>query len=304
MTTAELDQLVAQIGEEILARLGPGCGCEAGAGHAAAPKGKEGLNLPDAACPGCQQRCAQTCASNTRRIIAAGADRVTAREKLTRVDAELAGLIDHTILKPDATREDIVRLCREARQYGFASVCINPYWVALAAGELAGSPVKVCTVVGFPLGATTTSAKVTEASEAIRAGAQEIDMVINVGALRSCDYDTVKTDIREVTKACHQGGAIVKVIIEAALLNDAEKAAVCTLAKEAGADFVKTSTGFGPGGATARDVALMRQVVGPGMGVKAAGGIRTYEDLKAMTAAGATRIGASASVKIVQSAGA
>jgi deoxyribose-phosphate aldolase len=250
------------------------------------------------------QRCAQTCAQNTRRIIAAGADRISSSERLTSVEPEIAKLIDHTILKPDATRDDVVRVCREAKQYGFASVCVNPYWVPVASAELAGSAVKVCTVVGFPLGATSTASKVAEAADAVRAGAQEIDMVINIGALRSCDNETVKADIQEVTRVCHQAGAIVKVIIEAALLNDTEKAVACTLAKAAGADFVKTSTGFGPGGATARDVALMRQVVGPGMGVKAAGGIRTYEDLKAMTEAGATRIGASASVKIVQSAGA
>ena len=296
MTTAELDQLVAQIGEEILVRLGPA--------RPAAVPGAEGLNLPSAACPGCTQRCAAMCAENTKRIIAAGAERVSASERLTRVEPEIARLIDHTLLKPEATRDDIARVCREAREFGFASVCVNPYWVPLAASELAGAPVKVCTVVGFPLGATSTASKVAEAAEALRAGAREIDMVINIGALRSCDKDTVKVDIQEVAKVCHEAGAIVKVIIEAALLDDAQKAVACSLAKAAGADFVKTSTGFGPGGATARDVALMRQVVGPGVGVKAAGGIRTYEDLKAMTEAGATRIGASASVKIVQAAGA
>jgi deoxyribose-phosphate aldolase len=219
------------------------------------------------------------------------------------VHSDIARLIDHTLLKPEATRDDIVRLCGEARQYGFASVCVNPYWVALAAKELAGSPVAVCTVVGFPLGATTTASKAADTTDAVRAGAREIDMVINIGALRSGDHETVKADIQEVVRTAHAGGAIVKVIIEAALLDDAQKAAACGLAKEAGAEFVKTSTGFGPGGATAKDVALMRRVVGPAMGVKAAGGIRTYEDLKAMTEAGASRIGASASVKIVESAG-
>lgn len=297
MTTAELDRLVAQIGEEILARLGRPDG-----GAPAAPP--EGLNLPEAACPGCVQRCPQTCAGNTRRIVAAGADRISASERLTRVDPEIAGLIDHTLLKPEATRQDIVRLCREAREHGFATVCVNPFWVALAASELTGSTVKVCTVAGFPLGATSTAVKVAEAVEAIRAGAREIDMVINVGALRSCDYDTVKVDIAQVAKVCREANVALKVIIEAALLDDAQKAVACKVAKEAGAAFVKTSTGFGPGGATAHDVALMRQVVGSDMGVKAAGGIRTYEDLKKMTEAGATRIGASASVKIVQSAGA
>ena len=294
MTTAELDILVAQIGEEILARV---------AGTPAAPAKKpEGLNLPDSVCPGCTQRCAQTCACNTKKIIAAGADRVSASERLTKVDPAIAAVIDHTILKPEATRADVSRICREARQYNFASVCVNPYWVPLVRAELAGSPVKVCTVVGFPLGATSTEAKVAETEAALRSGAQEIDMVINVGALRSGDHEVVKADIQQVVKAAHAAGAIVKVILETALLDDSQKAVACTLCKMAGADFVKTSTGFGPSGATAHDVALMRAVVGPEMGVKAAGGIRTLEDFRAMTAAGATRIGASASVKIVEAA--
>ncbi|MGA2724055.1 MAG: deoxyribose-phosphate aldolase [Bryobacteraceae bacterium] len=212
----------------------------------------------------------------------------------------MASLIDHTILKPEATRDDVVKVCREARQYNFASVCVNSYWVPLVRAELAGSPVRVCTVVGFPLGATSTEAKVAETAVALRAGAQEIDMVINIGALRSGDHEAVQSDIRQVVKVAHEAGAIVKVILETALLDDNQKAIACTLSKLAGADFVKTSTGFLPSGATAHDVALMRGVVGPGMGVKAAGGIRTLADLKAMTAAGATRIGASASVKIVE----
>ena len=212
----------------------------------------------------------------------------------------LAGLIDHTLLRPDATRDDIVNICREARKYNFASVCVNPYWVPLAAAELAGSPVKVCTVVGFPLGATSTEAKVAETEAALRVGAQEIDMVQNVGALRSGDDDAVKSDIAAVVKAAHRAGAIVKVILETALLDDHQKVVASLLAKAAGADFVKTSTGFGPSGATVQDVELMRRTVGPDMGVKASGGIRTLDDLKRMTAAGATRIGASASVKIVE----
>jgi deoxyribose-phosphate aldolase len=209
-------------------------------------------------------------------------------------------MIDHTILKADATREEVVQICREARQYGFASVCVNPYWVPLVRAELAGSAVKVCTVVGFPLGATSTEAKVAETAVAVRVGATEIDMVINIGALRSGDQDAVRQDIRQVVQTAHEAGAIVKVILETALLDDAQKATACTLAKQAGADFVKTSTGFSTSGATAHDVALMRGVVGPGMGIKAAGGIRTLSDLRAMTAAGATRIGASASIKIVE----
>ena len=215
----------------------------------------------------------------------------------------VASLIDHTMLRPEATRADIVKLCGEARQYGFATVCINPYWVPLAASELAGSAVKVCTVAGFPLGATSTEAKVAEAAAALRAGAREIDMVINVGAMRSGDADAVKLDIQAVTRVCQEAGAIVKVILETALLDDAQKTAACKLAQAAGADFVKTSTGFGPAGATVQDVVLMRHIVGPGMGVKAAGGIRTLDDFRAMVAAGANRIGASASVKIVEAAG-
>ncbi|HEY1217501.1 MAG: deoxyribose-phosphate aldolase [Bryobacteraceae bacterium] len=291
MTQTELDRLVAEIGEEILTRVGRTL--------PAAKKG-EGLNLPDQVCPGCVQRCAQTCARNTKEIIAAGADRVSASERLTKIDPSIAALIDHTILKPEATRDDVVRICREARQYGFASVCVNPYWVPLVRAELAGSAVKVCTVVGFPLGATSTEAKVAETAVAVRVGATEIDMVINIGALRSGDQDAVRQDIRQVVKTAHEAGAIVKVILETALLDDNQKAVACNLAKQAGADFVKTSTGFSTSGATAHDVALMRGVVGPGMGIKAAGGIRTLSDLRAMTAAGATRIGASASIKIVE----
>jgi len=253
-------------------------------------------------CPGCVQRCVQMCAGKARAIVAAGADRVSASERLTRVDPALASLIDHTILKPEATRDDVARVCREARRHGFASVCVNPYWVPLAAQELKGSPVKVCTVAGFPLGATSTAAKVCETELALRDGAQEIDMVMNIGALKSGDYAAVESDIRLVAETCHSRGALLKVILETALLDDTEKAIACALAKLAGADFVKTSTGFSKHGATVADVALMRRVVGPQMGVKAAGGIRTLEDLKAMTAAGATRIGASASVKIVEAA--
>jgi deoxyribose-phosphate aldolase len=215
-------------------------------------------------------------------------------------DARLAALIDHTLLKPEATAEDIRRLCQEARQFRFASVCVNPYWVPLVAAELAGSPVKVCTVVGFPLGANATAIKVAETESAIRQGAQEIDMVINIGELRGGNFEAARQDIKAVVDAAHHGGAIVKVILETALLDDNQKAIACTLAKLAGAEFVKTSTGFGPHGATVHDVALMRQAVGADMGVKASGGIKTLEDLKNMAAAGATRIGASASVKIIE----
>jgi len=290
VTQAELDTLVAQIGEEILARV-PATG---------ASKKGEGLNLPDQVCPGCMQRCVQTCARNAKEIIAAGAARVSASEKLTNIDPTIAALIDHTILKADATRADVIKVCREARQYSFASVCVNAYWVPLVTAEVAGSPVKVCTVVGFPLGATSTEAKVAETTAAVRAGAQEIDMVINIGALKSGDTDAVRADIAAVVQSAHAGGAIVKVIIETALLDDTQKRVASQLAKAAGAEFVKTSTGFSTSGATAHDVALMRAAVGPQMGVKASGGIRTLDDLRTMAAAGATRIGASASVKIVE----
>jgi len=214
----------------------------------------------------------------------------------------IASRIDHTLLKADATAAEIERICGEAREYGFASVCVNPYWVPLAAAELSGSGVKVCTVVGFPLGATTTADKVAETENAVKHGASEIDMVINIGELKGGNYEAVRQDIEAVAQAAHRGGAILKVILETALLDDHEKVTASTLAKAAGAEFVKTSTGFSTGGATVHDVALMRRAVGETMGVKASGGIRTLEDLKNMVAAGATRIGASASVKIMETA--
>jgi len=215
-------------------------------------------------------------------------------------DSSIAALLDHTLLKPEATAAEIRRVCAEAREYGFAAVCVNPYWVRLVAGELAGSAVKVCAVAGFPLGANTTAIKVAETAELIRSGAQEIDMVLNVGELRGGNYDAVRDEIMAVVEMAHAYRAIVKVILETALLNGEQKVKACLLAKDAGVDFVKTSTGFGPGGATVEDVALMRQTVGPGIGVKASGGVRTLEDLKKMVAAGANRVGASASVKIIE----
>jgi deoxyribose-phosphate aldolase len=215
---------------------------------------------------------------------------------------EVAKLIDHTLLRPEATRHDIEVLCREALDFRFANVCINPAWVALAAQMLQGSGVGVCAVAGFPLGATTSDAKACEARRAIADGAREIDMVINIGALKSGHHADVQRDIEAVTASCREGSALSKAIIETALLTDEEKVTACTLAKAAGADFVKTSTGFGPAGATAVDVRLMRRVVGPAIGIKAAGGIRDLATLEAMVAAGATRIGTSAGVKIVREA--
>ncbi len=213
---------------------------------------------------------------------------------------DLAALIDHTLLRPDATEAEIRNLCAEAREYGFASACVNSYWVRLAAAELAGSGVKVCSVVGFPLGAGATTAKVAETEEAIREGAQEIDMVLNIGELRGGNFAAVQNDIQAVVTAAHRAGALVKVILETALLEDDQKKAGCALARMAGAEFVKTSTGFSKSGATVHDVALLREAVGPAMGVKASGGIRTLEEVKRMLAAGATRIGTSSGVSIVR----
>ena len=206
-------------------------------------------------------------------------------------------LIDHTLLKPEATPEDIVTLCREAKEHDFMSVCVNPAYVPLAASLLKDCDVKVCTVIGFPLGMNLTKTKVQEAEEAIRQGADEIDMVINVGMLKAGNDDYVEAEIRELKQVA--GSRILKVIIETCLLTDEEKVRACKLSKNAGADFVKTSTGFSKGGATAADVKLMRETVGPDMGVKASGGVRTHEDLLAMVEAGANRIGTSNGVKII-----
>ena len=209
-----------------------------------------------------------------------------------------AAYIDHTLLKADATKDQVVTLCEEAKQYSFASVCVNPTWVETAAGLLKGSDVKVCTVIGFPLGASTSDVKAFETTDAIQKGAQEIDMVINIGALKSGDDAQVRQDIEAVVEAA-KGKAIVKVIIETSLLTDNEKRKACELSVAAGADFVKTSTGFSTGGATAENVKLMRGVVGPEMGVKASGGVRSFEDMKQMIDAGATRIGASSGGQIM-----
>jgi deoxyribose-phosphate aldolase len=219
-------------------------------------------------------------------------------------DRSLAALIDHTLLKPEATAADIRKVCEEARKYGFASVCVNSYWVPLVTAELAGSVSKVCAVVGFPLGAMATAAKVAEAAGAVDAGAQEIDMVLNIGELRAGHNHEVEEDIRAVAHVAHSGGALLKVILETCLLDDAHKITACHLAQNAGGDFVKTSTGFNAKGATVEDVALMRRTVGNSMGVKASGGVRTRADVDKMVAAGASRIGASSSVQIVEADGA
>ena len=206
--------------------------------------------------------------------------------------------IDHTLLKPDASQEQIETLIEEAKKYDFASVCVNPTWVSFAAQALKATDVKVCTVIGFPLGANTPEIKAFETSDAIQNGANEVDMVINIGALKSRNFDLVERDIRAVVEAAK--GTLVKVIIETCLLTDDEKVKACQIAQKAGADFVKTSTGFSTGGATVADVALMRKTVGPDMGVKASGGARSYEDALAFIKAGATRIGASSGVAIME----
>ncbi len=270
----ELERLVEQITEQILARLG----AEAAADD----------------CAACSPH-SIACALN------AGASRIgLSWGQAAAASADVAGYIDHTLLKPEATREEIETLCREARDFHFASVCVNPTWVKECAAALYGSGVRVCTVVGFPLGATSPDVKAYETRRAIFDGATEIDMVINIGALKSGDDALVKRDIRGVVEAAHESCAIVKVIIETALLTDDEKVRASILAREAGADFVKTSTGFSKGGATVADIELMRRAVGAELGVKAAGGVRDLASAREMIAAGATRIGASAGVKIVQ----
>ncbi len=243
----------------------------------------------------------------SRRVLAAvglsDAAIVDVGQSLPDADRLLASYIDHTSLKPEATPRQIEQLCAEARRYAFASVCVNPFYVPLCVEALHESDVAVCTVVGFPLGATTTEVKIFETRQAIADGASEIDMVIAIGKLKAGDYPAVYNDIAAVVAVCRDRGAISKVIIEAALLSDEEKIAACVLAAHAGADFVKTSTGFASGGATTADVGLMRRVVGSQIGVKAAGGIRTREEALAMISAGATRIGTSAGVRIVADEG-
>ena len=234
-------------------------------------------------------------------IVEIGAERISAGPGIGQVlaDKNLARKIDHTLLKPDAKPDDVKSLCLEAKEYEFASVCVNPGYVSLCSEILKGTIVKVCTVIGFPLGANTTEVKRFEAEQAIANGAQEIDMVINVGQLKQGNYDYVFKDVNQVVLAAKKNNAICKVILETALLSDEEKIKACIICKDAGAHFVKTSTGFSKGGATTGDVALMKYVVGSSVGVKASGGVRSREDANAMIASGADRIGASASVKIV-----
>lgn len=287
---ADIERIARRMAE-LSGTAGGGAACSSGGGA---------CKCADNACAYCRA-CATANPEYLRELVGMGADRVGHLPGGGALPDDLAAHIDHTLLKPDATPQQVIDLCAEARQYKFASVCVNPCNVKLAAEQLRGSGVKVCSVVGFPTGAHAAEIKALETRRAIRDGAEEIDMVINIGALKGGDDDAVYKDIRAVTLACMDGGAICKVIIEAAFLSDDEKVRACLAAKRARADFVKTSTGFGPGGATAHDVALMAGAVcGTKMGVKAAGGIRSFEDAQAMIRAGATRLGASASLKILK----
>jgi len=279
----DLERLIEQITDVIVARLN-------GDGDA------------QAAMCDCTSECFNRCPERMHRIVDAGASRIGLVLGETASARDWASLIDHTLLKPEANEADIKRLCEEAASYRFASVCVNPAWVRAAACHLRGSGVPGCTVIGFPLGATLPDVKAYEARRAIFDGAREVDMVINIGALKSNDDCLVEHDIRSVVEVAHAEGVLCKVIIETALLTDDEKVSASLAAKRAGADFVKTSTGFSKGGATVADIALMRQTVGADLGVKASGGVKGLDDARAMVQAGATRIGASVGVKIAQEA--
>lgn len=281
-----LEHLIEQITDVIVARLNDDA---------------NGQRAQDSLC-GCTSECFHRCPERMHRIVDAGAARIGLVLGETASAADWASLIDHTLLKPEATADDIRRLCEEAAAHRFASVCINPTWVRDAACILRGAKVPVCTVIGFPLGATLPDVKAYETRRAISHGAREVDMVVNIGLLKSGDDCGVEYDIRAVVEAAHEFDCICKVIIETALLTDDEKVRACLAAKRAGADFVKTSTGFAKGGATVADVALMRQTVGQELGVKASGGVRGIEDARRMVEAGATRIGASVGVRIAQEA--
>lgn len=279
----DLERLVEQITDVIVARL-------------------NGEAQEQAGMCECASECFNRCPERMQKVVDAGAARIGLVLGETASARDWASLIDHTLLKPEASEDDIKNLCEEAAQYRFASVCVNPTWVRAAACHLRGSGVPVCTVVGFPLGATLPDVKAYESRRVMLDGAREVDMVINIGALKSGDDCAVEHDIRSVVEAAHEYGVLCKVIIEAALLTDEEKVRASLAAKRAGADFVKTSTGFSKGGATVADVALMRRTVGAEMGVKAAGGVRGLDEARQMVQAGATRIGASVGVKIAQEA--
>lgn len=280
---SEREQLINDITDRVLAAL-----VDEGGGHRAEER-----------CADCEGSCAAGCSDKVRAMVETGARRVSYNGDGGDVPSDLARYIDHTLLKPDATAADIDRLCDEAVQYGFAAVCVNPFWVPRAAARLRNKPVKVASVVGFPSGAHSSEVKALETRRALRDGAREIDMVINVGALKSRDYDAVERDIAKVVDACREVGARCKVILETGLLTDEEKVIASRLAKSAKAHFVKTSTGFGHGGAELYDVALMHEAVGGTLEVKASGGIKTAEQVRQFLGVGATRIGASAGIAIV-----
>lgn len=279
----DIESLIEQITDAIVARL-------------------NGDGMDQAGMCGCTSECFNRCPERMHRVVDAGAARIGLVLGETASAKDWASLIDHTLLKPEATDEDIKRLCEEAARYRFASVCVNPTWVKVAACSLRGTGVPVCTVIGFPLGATLADVKAYEARRAIFDGASEVDMVINVGALKSGDDCLVEHDIRSVVEVAHEYQVTCKVIIETALLTDDEKVRACLAAKKAGADFVKTSTGFSKSGATVADIALMRRTVGADLGVKASGGVKGLDDARKLVEAGATRIGASVGVKIAQEA--
>ena len=279
----DLERLVEQITDVIVARL-------------------NGDAQEQSALCGCASECFNRCPERMQRVVDAGAARIGLVLGDTASARDWSSLVDHTLLKPEASEDDITRLCEEAAQFHFASVCVNPTWVRAASCHLRGTDVPVCTVIGFPLGATLADVKAYEARRVISHGAREVDMVINVGALKSGDDCAVEYDIRSVVEAAHEFGVLCKVIIETALLTDEEKVRACLAAKRAGADFVKTSTGFSKGGATVADIALMRRTVGAEMGVKASGGVKSLDDARHMVEAGATRIGASVGVRIAQEA--
>lgn len=294
--SSDVDKLVDMIVDRVKARMN---GQPAAVKLNVLPRDRGECNddsAPGEDCAGCGS-CVVRRPWSVRAMEGAGAMRVGAMPGVGQVPTDLARMIDHTLLKPDATRDEVVKLCEEARKHRFASVCVNTTWVPLAKSMLSGTDVMVCAVVGFPLGAMLPTAKAYEARDAVRQGAKEIDMVINIGALKSRDYETVFEDICRVVKSAAPAG--VKVILETGFLDTEQKIIACTLSKLAGAAFVKTSTGFGKGGATVEDIELMRRVVGSDVGVKASGGVRTAEDVLKMAQAGANRIGASASVAIV-----
>lgn len=296
LPNAQFDTLVEAIAERVKARLGGSSAAPPRAALPTLPLREQPCEEDPSSCSGCGH-CVTRRPWAAKVIAGEGAARIGAGPDTGQVDTALARMIDHTLLKPEATADDLKRLCDEARRYHFASVCVNSVNVPRVAALLRSSDVMVCAVVGFPLGAMAAAAKAFEAREAVRAGASEIDMVLNIGALKSRDYGAVAEDIRKVVEASRP--AKVKVILETGMLTQEEKVIAVSLSKLAGAHFVKTSTGFGPGGATVEDIALMRRLVGNDLGVKASGGVRTHEDAERMTQAGASRIGASASVAIV-----